>query len=278
MIWPIHLQAEYGPPGIPIRDAFGPAHLFGVVLLALMVLLYIATVRGAPAIAFGLGWLAITLLPVSNLMTATGVVLAERTLFLPSAGAMLAVGGALALLVPTLEARGTPVRNAAWALLAALVAVGAIRSAGRQLVWKEPSGFVRHLEADAPDTYRAHLVASTYYAETGHLPAAERTARRALDLYQGDPQVFEQLGQMLRRQGRCEEALPVLAQGVRRFPDRTVARSRFFECALSVGDTTLARQTAEEAVRSGQTEFRNSLNRLLTKQPPPDSRTIRTLR
>ncbi len=271
MIWPAHLQAEYGPPGIPIRDVFGPAHILGVVLLTLMVILYFGTRRRAPVVALGLGWLAITLLPVSNLLTPTGVVLAERTLFLPSAGAMLAVGGGLALLLPRLEAGGARAAHTAWILLAGVVLAGAIRSSERQLAWKEPAGFVRHLEADAPKTYRAHLVASNYYAETGQYPAGERAARRALELYRGDPQVYEQLGQMLRRRGRCGEALPVLADGVQRFPDRTVVRSRLIECALATGDTARARSVAEEAVRLGQTEFRASLNRLLPKKQTADS-------
>lgn len=271
MIWPAHLQAEYGPPGIPIRELFGPQHLLGVLLLALMVLLYFGTRRRVPVVAFGLGWLAITLLPVSNLLTPTGVVLAERTLFLPSAGAMLAMGGGLALLLPRLERRGARVAHAAWLLLAVLVLAGAIRSSARQPAWKEPAGFARLLEADAPTTYRAHVVASNFYSETGQYQAAERAARRALDLYQGDPRIYEQLGQMLRRQGRCREALPVLADGVRRFPDGTVIRSRLIECALAVGDTARARDLAEEAVRLGQSEFNGTIRRLEQRASHPQS-------
>ncbi|HEV8599967.1 MAG TPA: tetratricopeptide repeat protein, partial [Gemmatimonadales bacterium] len=122
--------------------------------------------------------------------------------------------------------------------------------------------FFPRLEADAPTTYRAHLVASLSYADAGLYPEAERAARRAFELFKGDPQVFEQFGQTLRRQGHCADALPVLAEGVQRFPDRTVARSRLIECALAMGDTARARGIAAEAVALGQTEFEATLKRL----------------
>ncbi|HEX7023267.1 MAG TPA: tetratricopeptide repeat protein, partial [Gemmatimonadales bacterium] len=266
MLWPAHLQAEYGPPAIPMRDLFGPAHLLGIFLLALWVFLLLATRRRAPAVAFGLVWLAIALLPVSNLLAPTGVILAERTLFLPSVGAMLALGGGLALLPPPLRDAGALPVRAAGVLVAGLVLAGTVRSSGRQLAWKEQAGFFRTLEADAPTTYRAHLVASNFYSEAGDYQAAERAARRALELYDGDPKVFEQLGQMLRRQGRCREALPVLADGVRRFPDGTVIRSRLIECSLATGDTARAMSLAEEAVRLGQPEFGGTVRRLRGKQ------------
>ena len=269
MIWPAHLQAEYGPPGIPMREVFGPAHLLGVLLLALTVLLYVVSRRHAPMVAFGLGWFAITILPVSNLLTPSGVVLAERTLFLPSAGAMLVVGGGLSLLLPRLEARGVRAAQFAWALLAGVVLAGAIRSGWRQLTWKEQAGFFRKLEADAPRTYRAQLAASNFYSEIGQYQAAERAARRAFELYRGDPQVHEQLGQMLRRRGRCVDALPVLTDGVRRFPDRTLARSRLIECALAVGDTARALAVAVEGVRFGRTEFNSTIRRLDPRASPP---------
>ncbi len=278
LLWPAHLQAEYGPPAIAVTGPFGLTHGIGLVLLVAALGVLVLSWRRYPVVALGLAWVGIALFPVSNVLTTTGVILAERTLFLPSAGAMLALGGAFAPLFARLEIARAPVRRAAFLLIGAVILAGMLRSVERQPVWRSQAGFIRRLEADAPTTYRAQLVASNYYSEAGRHGAAERAGARAYELFKGDPHVFEQYGQALRRQGRCRQALPVLADAVRRFPDRTVARSRFFECALAVGDTTLARQTAEEAVRSGQTEFRSSLNRLVTRTQSPDSQTTRTLR
>jgi hypothetical protein len=280
LLWPAHLQAEYGPPALPIGGAPGLAHLLGSLILLSGLALLLWTWRRAPAIAFGLAWTGIALLPVSNILTVTGVVLAERTLFLPSVGALLAVGGGLGLLMGRLEATGRPgARVAVVATVAALVIAGAIRSAVRQPVWRSEAEFFSRLETDGPTTYRGHLVASVYYSRAGRYGDAERAARRGLALYQGDPQLYEQLGQVLRVEKRCGEAIPVLADGVRRFPERTVARARLVECALAVGDSARAITVAEEAVRLGQPEFGRTVRRLrgdsirdgIPETPPPRS-------
>ena len=270
LLWPAHLEAEYGPPGIAVTGPYGGAHLLGLLLLGAFVFLLIRTWRRQPAAAFGLAWVGLALFPVSNVLTTTGVILAERTLFLPSAGAMLALGGGFAVLFPYLERTRRPVRQAGFLLLVGVILAGALRSIERQPVWKEPDGFVRRLESDAPASYRAHLIASRHYSETGRHPEAERAGARAYALFKGDPQVHEQYGQTLRRQGRCAEAMGVFSEAVERFPDRTVARSRLIECALAVGDTARAMRVANEGVRLGATEFEGTVRRLESprrKQP-----------
>jgi protein O-mannosyl-transferase len=272
LFWPAHLQAEYGPPALAVTGTWGVPHTLGLALLLAAAAAVSVTWRKVPVLAFGLAWTAIALLPVSNLLTATGVILAERTLLLPSAGAMLVAGGALAVLLGMLEARGRRVaRGALVAAGMALVAAGAIRSCLRAPAWRTPEEFFPRLEADAPRTYRAHLVASVFYSTSGRYGEAERAARQGLALYQGDPQLYEQLGQVLRVERRCVEAIPILREGVRRFPDRTVARSRLIECKLAVADTAGARAVAEEAVRLGYTEFASAVWRLDPTRPAAQS-------
>jgi hypothetical protein len=265
LLWPAHLEAEYGPPGIAVTGPFGAAHLMGLLLFGAFLVLLIRSWRRQPFVAFGLVWVGLALFPVSNVLTATGVILAERTLFLPSAGAMLALGAGFGLLFPYLEGKRRPVRRIGFLLLVGVIVAGTLRSLERQPVWKDPDGFVRRLETDSPASYRAHLIASRHYSETGRHPEAERAGARAYALFQGDPQVHEQYGQTLRRQGRCAEAIGVLSEAVERFPDRTVARSRLIECALAVGDTARAIQVANEGVRLGATEFERTIRRL---EPP----------
>ena len=70
-----------------------------------------------------MGWIAIAFLPVSNLLFSTGVLLAERTLYLPSVGLALAAGAALARL---------PVQRLR-VVLTLLVLAGGIRSGCERL-------------------------------------------------------------------------------------------------------------------------------------------------
>ena len=86
--------------------------------------------------------------------------------------------------------------------------------------------------------------------------------RRAGDLYEGDRRVFEEWGQVLRAQGRCNEAVPVLQRAVRADPQETVGRARLIECLIRLKDYSGARGVAEEGIRVGATEFRLQLRRV----------------
>ena len=81
LIWPHHLQADYSPQEILPAEHLSSPQLLGLVLLAIAVLLLVATWRRQPVVAFGVLWLGIGIGPVHNVLVPTGIVLAERTLF-----------------------------------------------------------------------------------------------------------------------------------------------------------------------------------------------------
>jgi len=268
LLWPVHLQAEYGPPSLSITGTVGAAHVLGIVLLVLFVAVALRALRRDRVMAFGLLWMAVALAPVSNIV-ATGLVLAERTLFLPSAGVSLAVGALVARLLPRFDRATRAVRVGAGVAAILLLSAGAALSVIRARAWRSQEEFFAGLLRDAPGVYRAHYVASRYHYGGRRFSEAEREARQALALYQRDARVHEQLGQILRVQGRCAEALPVLAEGLRLDPAGTTVRSRLIECTLATGDTARARAVAEEAVRLGQPEFRGTIERLSAPQASP---------
>lgn len=270
LLWPARLQAEYGPPGVPLDAPFGPLHGLGLGLIATGGALLAWGWRHQRPIAFAALWTALALLPVSNLLTAAGLVLAERTLYLPSIGVVLLLGAAGGLLWQRRRAAPAGLRVMVLSLAALLLLAAAWRSLTRQRVWHSEETFFGAIARDAPRSYRAHLMASRYYYAGRRLPEAEAAARTALALYQNDPRVTEQLGQVLRVQGRCAEALPLLSEAVTRFPDGTILRSRLIECALVVGDTARAVATAEDAVALGYPEFESTLRRLGRPAPAPE--------
>ncbi len=264
LLWPAQLQAHYGPPGTPVDPVLGIRQAGGLLILVLGGTVFLAARRRAPVLALGLGWVAIALLPVSNLAVATGVLVAERTLFLPSAGLALVAGWAAERLYRA-ASRDTLRATVAGAGVL-LLGVGAGRTLTRIPVWRDPDRFFAHMEQDAPDSYRARLTAGIYYRSRGRSDAARAAFHRAWELYREDPAVFEEYGQLLRTQRRCDLALPILAEGVVRHPEATLARARLIECALVLGDTSRAVRAAREAVALGQTEFQGTLRRLNRSQ------------
>lgn len=132
LVWPARLQVDYGPPDIVLPPQFGPRAAVGLVLLLLVVVAIYATRRRAPVVCFGLAWCAIALLPVSNIIP-SGVLLAERTLFLPSIGAAIAVGALVESCLARWPTDAT--RRALVAACAVLTILGVVRSVSRHLVW-----------------------------------------------------------------------------------------------------------------------------------------------
>ena len=91
--WPEHLRADYSPHEIVGATHWGVAQTFGAALLVADLL----SSRGRagaprPAVTFGILWTAIGMSLVSNVLFATGIVLAERTLFLATIGVVIAGG------------------------------------------------------------------------------------------------------------------------------------------------------------------------------------------
>jgi hypothetical protein len=82
LLVPLSLSADYNPQQVPILDHFTTRVFDGLVVLTLMAAMVWWSWRRHPVVAFGLCWTAVSLFPVSNLLLPTGILLAERTLFL----------------------------------------------------------------------------------------------------------------------------------------------------------------------------------------------------
>ena len=116
---------------------------------------------------------SIALFPVSNLVVPVGVLLAERALYLPSAGLVLAAGAWL----KDLETRRLAV------VLSLLVVAGGVRTALRVPVWRDTRAMIGSELEDSPRSFAgpAHMV--VLYL-TGHQPAKALEAyRRAIEIY-----------------------------------------------------------------------------------------------
>ncbi len=95
LLWPAHQAVEYMPQALTVYHNFDGALLWPAALLAALIGGAIAAHRSAPVVTLGIAWVALTRLPASNIFMPTGILLAPRVLFLPSAGALLAAGGVM---------------------------------------------------------------------------------------------------------------------------------------------------------------------------------------
>jgi hypothetical protein len=206
LLWPARLSADYSPPEIPV--ILGPAAelIPGALMLLGAILVSAASWQRRRTAAFALAWLAIAIFPVSNVVLRSGVILAERTLFLPSVGALLAVGTIVAWISARATTLGRRYTLAAAAPLVLVLFLGAARSAARQRVWRTSDGFREHIVEDAPLSYRAHHMHGMWLFEKGRRSEGERHLRLAIAMFPYDAKPHVDLADQYRRTGLCGPA------------------------------------------------------------------------
>jgi hypothetical protein len=176
LVFPLTLRVDYSPAERSIvLSPFDARFLLGLACLALWTaLLVLAWRRGRRSEAFGLGWIGIALLPVANLLFPIGVLVAERALYLPSVGLVIAAGA----LLERLEARRY------WTLTLVLVAAGAVRSALRVPVWRSDSAVTLSILDDSPRSYVGPFW-------SGSLLLSSNQPEKALPAFQRSIEIFD---------------------------------------------------------------------------------------
>lgn len=253
LLWPARLSFDYSPPGYGVASAPGAIHALALLLLVATGWVAWAGRTRAPAISLGIVWAAIALLPVSNLVLPTGILLAERTLYLASVGAALAAAGLAASASHWMASR-----IGARAVLAAVVAVvflGAARSVTRAAVWRDNERLLQQVAVEAPRNYRAHRTLALHLDRQGRLDDAAQEYRRSIELWGRDGRVYEDLAILLDRQGRDADAMFVLRDGLLVDPAAPTMRSKLYYIQASSGDWPGARATASAGLAQGDTMF-----------------------
>jgi hypothetical protein len=179
LVFPLQLSADYEPAVIQPARQIGAAVLLGVVVLGLVIWLAWRAWRGHRAVSIALLWVPIALAPVANVFFATGVALAERTLYLPSAGACLLGGWALQRAGASRAMFGT-------ALFGLLLASAQWRTWTRTPVWRDSRSFAITLLEDHPESYRGHWVAARVLLSAGDADGARREFEIARQLFAAD--------------------------------------------------------------------------------------------
>ena len=261
LLWPVHLSAQYSPPAYGGSAGLTQALIGGAVAAGAGIVGWRSR-RRAPALALGLCWIGLGILPVSNILFPTGVLIAERTLLLPSVGVVLLLGTRHSAFGARRSALGGGWLGwVGWGGVGLLVGLGAARSFARQAVWRDGPSLFAQTIVDQPDGYRGLFLYGRELARQRQPDRAAAMFERAGSLYGGDPRVFEDWGQILRGKKQCAAAIPIFERGVAAAPTGTVARSRLFECLMGEHRFREAVVVARTGVGLGSTEFSPNLAR-----------------
>ena len=253
LYWPAHLSAEYGPPEIDLAQGFAMWQIPGMVVLASIIGVGVFARRRQPVIALGIAFACIVLLPSSNFVLPAGIILAERTLFLPSAGAMIIVG-AVAVYCADAARRRYAVRSfslAAGAVCALLLVAGILRSGLRDRTWRDNETLFRQSVVDAPRAYRSHFMLGSWAFENHRPSEGERELRRALNLFPYDPFVAFAMAEQYRNAGRCPAAMPMYGWMLDMDKNFALGFSGYSICLLETGRYPEAKAMALAAIGHG---------------------------
>ncbi len=219
LVLPARLLPDYAPGVIlPQASPFAPGVLLGWATgVGAACLAWWSRAR-MPALAVGILWFAVAILPASGLLFENAFLLAERTLYLPSVGLSLAAAAAAqALLARRPGAAGggaivperTPPGVVRVAAIAAVVilALLAARTWVQVPVWKDDATLFGYLLAAAPENYRSRLELAQRYDREGRFDQALGEVARAAALVPGHFNVRLNHGQRLLQAGRPQEAI-----------------------------------------------------------------------
>lgn len=248
LFWPATLSAEYSPPAIPVIAGWSWRLVPAVALVYGVKSMAVFGWRRWPLPAFACAWLVITLFPVSNTLVVAGLILAERTLLVPSVAAVLLVGWGL----EAVRVQGTPLaRWLALAAVSALVVLGTARSVDRGPVWRDNATLFAQTVRDLPDAYRAHYHLGAWLLEHDSLAAGEREMRAAIALFSRDYEPRAYLAESYRKHNLCLPALPLYREAVGIVPRAGVPRAGWVACLIGLAQYDSARAVARRGLGKG---------------------------
>lgn len=250
LVWPAHLRADYSPQEFVASIGVGGIELLGLGLLLSLALTGWVMRRRAPVLSYGLAFTAIGLAPVSNVILATGVLIAERTLFLPSVGLVIAIGGAARWVRERWPNRTLRIAGVAAAFV--LVAVGVARSVRRMGAWRSEHAFTLAAVRDSPRSWRANLNHANLLFDRGQRQSAAAAYERAISLAPSAWQARHEYARRLRTVGDEEGALAQLGLSLVEQPENNEAMRDMIAALLALGRYSEARAVVAQVIGRGE--------------------------
>jgi tetratricopeptide (TPR) repeat protein len=284
LVAPLRLSVDYSYDAIPAPTGWlDPGFLLGAAAVAACAAGLALAWRRRPEIAFALAWLGAALLPVANVVFPIGTIMAERLLYLPSAGFCLLLAAAYGVLLEGPPAATRWRARLAPVAVALLVLLLGARSQVRLRDWRDDYTLFKSALAVAPRSVKVQFnfgsaceergedaaaatayekalaiwpeFADAHYNLAGVLarrrdwPAAVAHYRAALGAQPANVKYLVNLAHALNGTGQPEEARELLRRAVGLDPSSDQAYTTLGAAELLRGDARAAERAYAEAVR-----------------------------
>jgi hypothetical protein len=244
LLLPIQPAIEEVPPLASAWHPSIPLLCLGAALLLAVLALVALHVRRPGALTFGACLLTATIAPTSNLLFAEGA-LTARTLYAPSIGAALMMGGVLGWLA----ARGARPLLVATVAMLCIVTVSAEVDAREVRVWRDTPSVIAAMVERRPDNYRGHELLAYAVRDAGNDRGALPHFARAIELFSGDAELLTDAATVALRVRDTSTAERWLTMAVQGSPRAARARTRLYAIVRARGDTSRARRLLVDGLR-----------------------------
>ncbi len=244
LLVPAKLSTDYSPDFVMAVPSLTAGGVLGAGLLALAALAGWRSRRSAPVVPFALAWIGGTLFIISNILVPTGVLLAERTLYLASVGAALLFGWVWRIG----SARAPKLATAGFA---ALALAGAARTVTRNPVWRSNDTILPTIVRDAPGSFRGAWVAAALVGERGDTAMGEHFLREAIRIFPLESGVWRDLAALMHVKQRYADAANYFWAAWRLDQRRWLNAQQAVYDGLQAGAIDTAEARLEEARRTG---------------------------
>ncbi|XP_059490524.1 protein O-mannosyl-transferase TMTC4 [Neocloeon triangulifer] len=204
------------------------------------------TTNSAKTLALGLALLIVSFLPASNLLFRVGFVIAERVLYLPSAGFCVLITLGVRQLSSLSPLYHHTIRSSFMMLLVTL----ALKSCQRSREWGTEQELFRSALSVCPLNAKVHYNVAKNAADLGDKQLALEEYAAALKLYPEYEQAMNNLGNLLRDGGHLSEAEKLLSQAVN-------IRPNFAAAWMNLGIVQAGLKKFQDAEESYKTALQN---------------------
>ncbi|MBL8149119.1 MAG: tetratricopeptide repeat protein [Blastocatellia bacterium] len=201
MVWPIDLCFDYDYSLIPKATTITVRVLLSTLLILSTFVTGLLFLRRERLLAFAILLFFITIAPVSNILIPTGILMADRTLYLPA----ISIGLIAAHLLDKFYKmeRG---RVPATILLIIVVTLLGVRTYYRNIDWRNNDNYSKAFIADAPNAVKARLMLASVKNQKGLYEQAEAEYIKAVELAPEKAITHGRLGEFYLTRNRPKEA------------------------------------------------------------------------
>jgi tetratricopeptide (TPR) repeat protein len=249
-VFPLDLSADYSPGVIPISIGWGVDNALGIALALLFLGLALYAWRRPPmragsdtsrAAAFGVVWFLIAISPISNTIFLSGVLLAERTLYLPSVGLAAATGWLVVRL-----AQDRP--RGAWIALVVALAMSSVRTWTRNPAWYDNGTMMTVMIRDYPQSGRSQWVLGDVLVLRGRVSEGLKSYRAAIDLLGTHYQLVTEISKRLMDEQHYRPAELLLRFAAEESPQYPLAHGLIALIRAEYGDARAAEAAARTSL------------------------------